>query len=181
MHCILSRRALGRVNRETRDPSIREMLVSEAWLRKWLSLRGVPSWTAPSLPGASHRYGLLTRDGTRILVVPRVTKTTIDDALGARCGITAVVNCTPGTGEGDLAGWLTLAGLQRLDAEERMNPPGELPGFLGVPRRYVPVYIEGSIRLLLAGEPEPPAKGLDGVVVYAPRRQSKAGEVYTEH
>lgn len=181
VHCTLSKRALKRIERETGDPGKREALRSEAWLRKWLALRGVPCWTAPSLPGASHRYGLVTLDGTRILVVPRITAATIDEAAAARCGITAVVNCITGAGEGDTAGWLSLAELQRYDANESMNPPDELPRFLGVPRRYVLAYIEGSIRLLLAREPEPPAKGLDGVVVYAPRTQSQAGEVHTEH
>ncbi|MFO7626912.1 MAG: hypothetical protein R6V62_06620 [Candidatus Fermentibacteraceae bacterium] len=181
MRCMLSRRALGRIDRETGDPSIRKALIAEAWLRKWLALRGVPCWTAPSLPGASHRYSLVTSDGTRILVVPHVTAATMDEAAGARCGITAVVNCIPRTGEGDLPGWLTLAALQRSDAEEHLNPSGELPGFLGVPRLYFAAYIEGSIRLLLAGEPEPPAKGLEGVELYAPRPRSQAGEVHSEH
>lgn len=181
MRCILSRRALGRINRETGDPGAREALISEAWLRKWLALRGVPCWVAPSLPGAFHRYSLVIGDGTRILVVPRITPGTMDDAAGACCFVTAVVNCIPGTGEGVFMGWLTLAALQRPDAEEHLNPSDDLPGFLGVPRRYIVAYIEGSIRLLLAGEPKPPAKGLEGVEVYSPRPQSQAGEVYTEH
>ncbi len=181
MSCILSRRALKRIDRETGDPGKREALISEAWLRKWLALRGVPCWVAPSLPGASHRYSLVTGDGTRILVVPRITKATMDDAAGACCFVTAVVNCIPQTGEGVISGWLTLAGLQRPEAEEHMSPSDGLPGFLGVPRRYLVSYIGGSIRLLLAGEPKPPARGLEGVEVYAPRPRSQAGEVKTEH
>ena len=180
MHCTLSNRALKRIDRETGDPGTRDALISEAWLRKWLALRGVPCWTAPSLPGGTHRYSLVTSDGTRILVVPRISAATTDDAAAARCGITAVVNRTTRTGGGDLQGWLTLAELRKPDPEGHLNPPGELPGFLGVPRRYLVAYIVGSIRLLLAGEPKPPAKGLDGVVVYAPRPQSQAGEVHTE-
>jgi len=181
VRCVLSRRALGRISRETGDPSVREALISEAWLRKWLSLRGVPCWTAPSLPGTSHRYGLVTRDGTRILIVPRLAPSTLDDAAGARCGVTAVVNPVPGTGGGDLQGWLTLAGLQGSGPGGDLNPPDELPGFLGVPRHYSVAYIEGSIRLFVAGEPEPPAKGLEGVWTYSPRPRSKAGELHAEH
>ena len=180
MRCTLSTRSLKRIDRETGDPCTREALISEAWLRKWLALRGVPCWTAPSLPGTSHRYSLVTRDGTRILVVPLVTPATMDEAAGARCGITAVVNRIAGTGELVIQGWLTLAELQGFKADDQLHPPGGMPGFLGVPRRYFVAYIEGCIRLLLAGEPRPPAKGLEGVELYAPRPQAHAGEVHTE-
>lgn len=173
MNCIISGRSLAGIDRETDDPSLREALISEAWLGKWLKLHGVPCWTAPSLPGAVHRYGLVARDGTRLLVVPRVTPDTMDEAAGARCAVTAVVDCVTRTGGGRLKGWLTLAGLQKRQADEHLNPPGALPGFLGVPRRYAVAYILGSARLLVAGEPEPPAKGLDGVQTYSPCQRSR--------
>lgn len=180
MNCRISGRALKRINRETGDPSVREALVSEAWLRKWLKLHGVPCWTAPSLPGAFHRYGLVTCDGTRLLVVPVITAQTMDEAAGACCGVTAVVGRVTSDGGGCLKGWLTLAELQRRDTEDGLNAPGDLPGFLGVPRRYAPAYIRGSLRLLLAGEPKPPDKGLDGVELYTPRPRPKAGEVHAD-
>ncbi len=178
MEILLSARALGRIRREAGkgNPEALETLAAEAFLGRWLRRRRVPCWCNPSPPGRKDRYGLLLPDGTRILVVPVISASTRDNALNACCAITAVVKACPLSGQGLFSGWITLAGMDPSNAEWLTNAPEGLPGILGVPRRFMPGYIAGSVRLLLAGEPVPPKSGLKGVPGYTPRRVRRQGK-----
>ena len=170
---------LRAIRREIRDPEGRVVLASETWLRRWLLQNGVPCWGSPEAPGARHRWGLMTRDGTRILVERFPGPDTRDRAAAACCAVTAAVE-SPGENLFRLRGWLTLADMDIPGGAAVLRPPGELPDFLGVTRSFAAAYILGTLRLLLAGDPEPPAKGLEGVLVYRPRRRFPAGSILPE-
>lgn len=177
----LSDKARRRIRREAvgHEGHVQALLTSEAWLRRWLIRRGVPCWTHPELPGYPGRYGLLLWNGSRILVEPGFTRHSRDRALEARCGIIAWVEARLEDGEVRFQGWCPLSLLPGGTGGPEGLPPERLPDHAGVPLRFLPAYIAGSLRLLLAGEPAPPAADLAGVPLYrAPAR--KHAEVGTE-
>lgn len=104
---------------------------------------------------------------------------TRDRAAAACCAAVAAVE-TIGEGFFLFNGWLTLADMDLSPGATPLRPPGELPAFLGVTRRFAAAYILGTLRLLLAGDPEPPAAGLEGVFLYRPRRRLSAGTFLSE-
>jgi len=103
-------------------------------------------------------------------VVKSPKPNTRDRAAAACCAVTAAVESTE-EGFFLFRGWLTLADLDLSRPATDLRPPGKLPEFLGVARRFAAAYLLGTLRLLAAGDPEPPASGLEGVFSYVPRRR----------
>jgi len=161
----ISRALRSRLEREARgDAAAFERLVCEALARRWLASEGMPSWRNASPPGARGRYGILV-PGWRRLAVARAARPgwTPDQVLSAACDILLLMETDEDMESGRPAGFLTWSDLRALcDPEREVDPvatglrsPGELKEFLPPPRRRRLSLLKGTLRLLLAGDPEP--------------------------
>lgn len=158
----LSRRLAGSLRREASDDSGLRLLCAEAVARRWLRACGVPSWRSADPPGSKRRYGLLLPGWTRALVWPaREPMPSFDRMAEARCALAVSVKLR-NAASGEVTGWIALEDLQRVPPREAqpvhppLRPPGELPDRIGRRRFPTAVLALGLLRLLAAGEPDPP-------------------------
>jgi hypothetical protein len=163
----LSKGLLRTLERESRgDPEVRDRLVSEAVARRWLGSTGVPAWRNPDAPGASGRYSLILADGRRIAVSPLGKCCwSFDGMAAAKCCLLVVVDLQEERAGGCPEGFLHLSDLLAWADPERMvdfgktglRPAGDIGTVLHPARRPRLANLLGTLRLLIAGEPEAPA------------------------
>ena len=169
----LPERLLCKLRREAADAAGFRLLCAEAVARRWLGSRRVPTWRCPDPPGREDRYSLLLPGWSRALVGPAdAPPPSFDRMAAARCQL-AVAVALEGDDSGEVVGWTALEDLQRLPPQETpsapppLRPPGELPQRIGQPRFPTVVLALGLLRLLAAGEPDPPPpeEGDGGILV----------------
>lgn len=155
-----------------------EQLCREAIARRWLKEWRIPSWRNPGTPSGNcsadcSRYSIMLSDGSRFLVSGvKDTAIPFDSVAAAKCfavlGVSMDEDCLAGEPVGVISLSMMEPGINHLSFT---GTEGTLKAFLEEVRNpdgYTTALLKFSIRLLILGEPDAPARGTENVRAFRP-------------
>ncbi|HRW78344.1 MAG TPA: hypothetical protein P5207_06700 [Candidatus Sabulitectum sp.] len=148
------------------DRTIMERLCRESLAREWLRNSGIPSWRNPlspvgPFPWSGGRYSLMLGDGSRFLVCGGARADISFDAVAAaKCFAVLGMNLADDMASGEPAGFTPIWQMERTPGIlplELIGTPEDFIRTVRHPRKYTTSLLGFSARLLILGEPVPPA------------------------
>jgi hypothetical protein len=163
----LSPGQMRRLSREAGgDRALLERLSRESVARKWLRNSGIPSWRNPRsprgpFPWSGGRYSLMLHDGSRFLVcAAERASVSFDGMAAAKCFAALGISLADDLDGGEAAGFIPIWEMERTPGilpVELSGTPEEFLRTLRRPSCCTSALLGFSARLLILGEPVPPA------------------------